>query len=100
MDSELVNKIDELLSELDNSNLIKDTLIFKQNIMNDKELLLLIEDLKNKKDYITNQEYIEKNQELFMNDDYKNFKKNESDINLLILSINSKLKSLLDDRGC
>lgn len=99
MDSELVIKIDELLNELDNTDLIKDTLKLKKNVLENKELLKLIEELKEKKDYISNNEYIEMNQKLFLNEDYKNFKKNESSINMLILSINSKLKRLLDERG-
>ena len=98
MDSELVNKIDELLNELDNTDLIKDTLLLKTKVLENKGLVKLIEELKEKKDYISNSEYINKNQELFSDDEYKNFKKNESDINILILSINNKLKCLLDDK--
>ncbi len=100
MNIELIEEIDKLINVLDNSDLIKRLDIVKENIYKDEELKKDLDEIKKYSDNIYSNEYKELNKKLFLNDNYKEFKKIEADVNFLILNINSKLKSIIDEKSC
>ena len=84
--------INELLEELDNDLRIIKYKKLKQDLLKDNKLLSEIAEYKNKRS-------IEKKQNLFLNDKYKEYLSLENEINLLILSIKRKL-NILNNKRC
>ena len=91
--NELIEKVENLkqsISELDKIKGIKE---LNKEIIKDKELLKKIEEYNRTQDEKLKKEII--NNELF-----KKYKVLETDINVLILEINSKLKQINDKGKC
>lgn len=70
----------------------------KQKILSNSDFTKKLERLK-KLDIYTN-EYKELKKELFKDNNFILYKQTENELNLLIMEINQKLKSLTDERGC
>ena len=90
--NELYELVENLKSYLDNLNDIKNIKDINKNLSKDKDLLNKIELYRNNKD-------INLKKEILSNKDFKEYKRLESNINLLILEINSKLKELVPRRN-
>jgi len=85
------NLINELLDILDKDENIIKIKELKNKLLNDNKLL---EDIKN----VNNNPSIETKKKLFNNNDYKEYLRLESNINLIILSIKQKLN--FSSRSC
>ena len=83
----LIEKIDKLKKELDTSKEVKDVKLLRKKIQENKELITKI-DLYNQ----TRKEQLKK--EIYSNSDYIKYKEAETNLNILILELNSKLKTL------
>lgn len=89
---ELYELVDNLKSYLDNLEDIKNIKDINNKLSNNKDLL-------NKIDLYRKTSYINLKKEILSNKDYKEYKRLESNINLLILQINTKLKELVPRRN-
>ena len=90
---ELINKTNNLIDSIDNSALVKEIKELNKKIQKDKKLLHLLEEYKlTKKEDIKNQ--------IMENSLFKEYKLKETDLNILIMSINQKLKSISGKRSC
>ena len=89
---ELYELVENLKSYLDNLDDIKNIKDINKNLSKDKDLLNKIELYRNNKD-------INLKKEILSNKDFKEYKRLESNIILLILEINSKLKELVPRRN-
>lgn len=92
------NKVEELINILDNDSRIKRLYELKVELNNDKSLMSKIESLKILDQYST--EYKDIKLDLFKNPKFVEYKELENEINILILEINQKLKTLTDERSC
>lgn len=92
------NKVDELINILNNDSRIKRLYELKVELNNDKSLMSKIESLKKLDQYST--KYKDIKLDLFKNPKFVEYKELENEINILILEINQKLKTLTDERGC
>ena len=91
---ELIEKLSSLEKELENSELVKDIEELNKKISNDKELLKLLDDYKLKPTE-------ENKYKIIKNDLFKEYKDKETDVNLLIMQINQKLKQISNkDKWC
>ena len=90
---ELMNKVDNLIVELDNTDLIKKIKESTEEIKNEKALL---EDIR--KYQATSDESIKKR--IIQNNKYRDYKHLETECNLLIMSINQKLKEIEPRKMC
>lgn len=96
---EMLNlKIDNLINLLDNDSRIISLLDEKNKILGNQELIDKISKLKTLNKYSI--EYKKLKNELFNNFDFVSFKEMENEINYLILEINSRLRTLTDERRC
>lgn len=89
---ELYELVDNLKSYLDNLEDIKKIKDINNKLSNNKDLL-------NKIDLYRKTSDINLKKEILSNKDYKEYKRLESNINLLILQINTKLKELVPRRN-
>ena len=90
---ELMEKVDNLLDSIDNTKQVKDIKVINKLIMEDKELLDLI-----KRYNETQDENLKK--EIINNKLFKDYKEKETELNILILDINSKLKDISNKGKC
>lgn len=91
--NELIEKVDNLKKSISELDKVKEIKELNKEIIKDKELLNKIEEYNRTQDEKLKQEII--NNELF-----KKYKVLETDINVLILEINSKLKQINDKGKC
>lgn len=98
MREELELKIDKLILELDNDSRIKKIIELKNRLCNDQDIISKIDKLNTLDKYSSDYKDIKK--ELFNNKDFVLFKELENEINFLILEINSRLKTLTNERVC
>lgn len=98
MDIDIINKLDEIISIIDNSKDIKRLLELKNKILSDSNLKDKLDRIK-KLDIYTNEYKILKN-ELLSNKDIKEYKSLENELYLLTLSINKELNELTNKRLC
>lgn len=90
---ELLEKIDNLKESLDNEEIIQKIKLLNNEIKKDNELVTLIKEYKkNPTDGIK--------YKIYSNQLYKKYKESETDLNLLILTINKKLKTINDRKHC
>ena len=90
---ELIEKVNELKEELNNTKEVKDLKKINNEIMKDKNLL---EDIKH-----YNETQDEKIKERIINNKlFREYKHNENEVNFLILEINKKLKEINGSRSC
>ena len=91
--NELIEKVDNLKKSIEELDKIKEIKELNKEIIKDKELLKLIEEYN-----CTQNEKLK--QEIINNDLFKQYKILETDINVIILEINSKLKQINDKGKC
>ena len=96
MNSEIIEKIDEIISLLKDSKEIKEFYELKEKIINNKELLKKIEEVKNDENKYS-KNYIDKKKEIIELNDFKEYKIKEKELYMLVQSINIKLKSLIEE---
>ena len=88
-----MNKMDNLIESLDSSTLVKDIKELNNKILKDKELSNL---LKKYNEYPTK----ELKQQIIDNKLFQEYKVKETDLNILILEINKKLKEISKKGEC
>ena len=88
--NELIEKVENLKKSIDEIDKIKEIQELNKEIIKDKELLKLVEEYNRTQDENIKKEIV--NNELF-----KKYKVLETDINVLILEINSKLKQINEE---
>ena len=91
--NELIGKVDNLINVIDNTEQVKDIKNLNEEIMKDEELLSLIKRYQETHDEKLKEQII--NNELF-----SRYKEKETDLNILILEINSKLKEINNKGKC
>lgn len=84
--------INKLIELLDNDNRIIELKKYKDILLNDKDFLEMINKIKELDIY--SEEYKELKLKLFENANFREYKHLENEINLLILEINKRLKTL------
>ena len=90
---ELIEKVENLKKELDNSKEVSHIKELNSKIKNNKELISLIEEYNNTQD--------ESIKEKIINDEFfREYKLSENEINYIILEINSKLKQISKKGSC
>ena len=90
---ELIEKVENLKLELDNSKEVKHIKELNSKIKDNKELISLIEKYNS-----TQNESIK--EEIINNKFFREYKLSENDINYIILEINSKLKQISKKGSC
>lgn len=90
---ELIEKIDNLKDVLNRNEKVEKFSKLKKKIEKDKKLLELIEK------YNTTQDENIKSK-ILSNEEFREYKRSETDVNLLILEINSELKKISDKGKC
>ena len=91
--NELMDKVDILIKEIDNIECVSKIKKLNNIILDDDKLIKLIEEYKiNRKDEIKNK--------IIKNKKFIEYKKYETDINLLIMEINSRLKEINNKGKC
>ena len=88
-----MNKMDNLIESLDSSTLVKDIKELNKKIEEDKNLSKLLEDYSK---YPTK----ELKEKIMDNELFREYKVKETDLNILILEINKKLKNISKKGGC
>ena len=90
---ELIEKVEELKKELNNTKQVKELKEINNSIMKDQELLNDIKKYNETQDLSIKERII--NHKLF-----REYKDKETELNILILEINSKLKEISSNRSC
>jgi hypothetical protein len=90
---ELMEKVANLKKALDEEEKIKEIKNLNKEIINDKELMKLLEEYK----YSANEDLKNK---IINNELFKKYKLVETDINILILEINKRLKTINNKGKC
>lgn len=98
MDLVLIKKLDELINIFDNSSIIKRVDELKKEIYSDRELKEKISIFNNTDQYSS--KFLDLKTEIMNDSKIKEFKKYESEIILLTLIINKKLKTLTNNKRC
>ena len=91
--NELIELVDNLKKELDKTEEVKDIKKYNKIISKDKELLKEIEEYNTSKNDNTKNKIINNNNFLL-------YKEKETNLNFLILDINSKLKKINIKKDC
>ena len=95
---DITENIDKLIELLDDSDLVKEYKVLKNELLNDKKLLKKVEKANNLDIY--SKEYKELKLELYKNDKYKRLQQIEIEFHLLGLDISNKLNTLTDRKIC
>ena len=90
---ELIEKVNELKEELNNTKEVKELKEINNSIMKDQELLNDIKKYNETQDENIKERII--NHKLF-----REYKHKENELNFIILEINSKLKEISSSRSC
>lgn len=90
---ELILKVNNLIDTIDNSDIVKAIKKYNDKVMKDEELLRLIEKYQETKDE-------EIKGKIMSNKLFEEYKLKESDLNIMIMSINQKLKAISKERSC
>lgn len=90
---ELLEKMDNLKKELDNTKEVKEFIYLNNQVKNNKELLNKIKQYQE-----TKKESLK--EEIYSIELYREYKRAETNLNILILEINSKLKKITNKGKC
>lgn len=97
MNSEIIDKLDEIISLLESNKGIKRFVDLKNILLKDDEMLKKIEKVQTS-DY--SKEYIEVKKEILESETLKEYKELERDLYFLVQEINKRLKSLTKEKKC
>ncbi len=97
---EVLDKLDDIIKELDNSSLINDLVKYKELSLNDPELSKLMDNYKKKSDNPYSNSFKEAKKALYSNDNFYNYNHFEGELRFLILNINSRLNKLVPKKNC
>ena len=92
MNSDIINRLDQLLATIEGSYDMQNIIKNKKILMNNKKLLLDIENLKKMDEYCDR--YIECKKKIMDNKDYMSYKESERNIYFLIQHLNKELKEI------
>lgn len=95
--NEIIDATYNFLDTLDNSDLIKNLTKYKNNLLNNKELLAKIKTTKELKD---DNKLIQGRKEIYDNNDYKMYMKYYNELSLIIMDINHKYKEYTNTTNC
>lgn len=90
---ELIEKVDILKKNLDQENIIKEIKELNKRVKNDEDLLSLIKNYHTTKD-----ENIKK--QILENSLFREYKEKETELNILILELNKRLKEITKKDKC
>ena len=90
---ELIIKVNNLIDTINNSDIVREVKKYNDKVMSDESLLKLLEEYNNTKDEKIKEKII--SNELFRENKLK-----ETDLNIMIMSINQKLKTISKERSC
>ena len=94
---DIMNKTYELIDVLDDSSLIRDLIFYKNKILENKELCELIDKGNKEEDkYVL----MAIKQELYGYLEYKKYMELYNELKYIIMDINSRYKSLFNERMC
>ena len=91
--NELMDLVDDLKKELDNTKEVKEIKEIQKEVERDDHLLSLIE-----KYNLTKDEKIK--EQILSNELFNKYKDKEINLNILIMSINKELKKIKGDKSC
>lgn len=96
MNSDIILKLDEIISIIDNSNDVKRYSELKDALLKDESL---INDIKKVKDLNMSydQGYVELKENIMSNEKFRNLKSIENDLYFLVQEINVKFKEVLKE---
>lgn len=90
---ELILLVDNLIKSIDDTTLVSEIKELNKELLKDQELMKLLEEYKyNKSDSLK--------EKIISNDLFYKYKQKETDLNILIMSINQRLKSISSKDGC
>ncbi len=90
---ELILLVDNLIKSIDDTTLVSEIKELNKELLKDQELMKLLEEYKyNKSDSLK--------EKIISNDLFYKYKEKETDLNILIMSINQRLKSISSKDGC
>lgn len=90
---ELIVRVNNLIDTIDNSDIVKEIKICNEKVMKDEDLLKLLEEYSNTHDDKVKSKIIS-------NDIFQEYKLKETDLNIMIMAINQKLKTISNERSC
>lgn len=90
---ELLEKIDRLKKSLDNEDIVIRIRKLNKEIIKDKELINMIKGYKK-------EESKELREKIYSNRLYREYKSSETDLNLMIIGINNKLRTISNKGHC
>ena len=94
---EIMRATFELIDELDNSDLIKELVFYKNKVLNNKELCELINQGKNCDDkYLV----MDIKRRIYKNSDYKNYINSYNQLFYIVMNINQRYNKLLNYKSC
>ena len=94
---EILEKTFELIDAIDESDIIKDISLYKNNITNNHELVKLIN-----KGNSSDDDYLlmDIKKKLYSNKDYKGYMDCYNRLMYIVMDINNRYKKLIDERSC
>lgn len=95
--NEIMDATYEFIDYLDNSDIVKNLVYYKDKVKSNKELCSLLDKGKNTTDKYLIMDIKNK---LYKNSDYQNYTKYYNDLFLIIMSINRRYKKLLNTSKC
>ncbi len=96
--NKIIKKTYELISVLENSDIIKNIQKYKLKVMLSPRLISLIDKAKNED--ISDKQLIEIKKELYQDENYKNYIDNYNKLNYIVLEINSRYKKIIATKNC
>lgn len=90
---ELIIKVNNLIDTINNSDIVREVKKYNDKVMSDESLLKLLEEYNNTKDEKVKEKIIS-------NELFREYKLKETDLNIMIMSINQKLKTISKERSC
>ncbi len=91
--NDLIEKVDNLITSIDSTKQVEEIKKINEEIMKDKDLLEMIS-----KYNVTHDEELKK--KIISNKLFNDYKEKETDLNILILELNRKLKEISDKGKC
>jgi Uncharacterized conserved protein len=99
MNTEIIEKLDELIAIFENSEEIKRIEELKEKIYSDKLLKHLLDEYKKENNEYSDS-YIKLKREIINNDLVSEYRELENKLYFLIFEINKKLSTLTNERSC